>query len=88
MALGPEPLLVGRAPAGARAVAVEGPAAGVSRTHCRLAAEGGDVVLEDLSRHGTFVNGGRVERRVHLAAGDRVRVGTPGVELELVRLEG
>jgi hypothetical protein len=87
-ALGPEPLVVGRAPHGARTIELSGTLAGVSRTHCRLAASGADAVLEDLSSYGTFVNGGRVERRARLAAGDRIRVGTPGVELELVRLAG
>jgi hypothetical protein len=86
-ALGGEPLLVGRRPQGERTVALQDPLPGVSRTHCRLTASGADVVLEDLSTYGTFVNGGRVERRARLAAGDRIRIGTPGVELELVRLE-
>jgi hypothetical protein len=86
-ALGTEPLLVGRNPQGARTVAVAGPPAGLSRTHCRLTVRGAEAVLEDLSTYGTFVNGGRVVRRARLAAGDRIRVGTPGVELELVRLE-
>jgi pSer/pThr/pTyr-binding forkhead associated (FHA) protein len=47
---------------------------------------GGEAVLEDHSTYGTFVNGERVQRRAQLAAGDRVRVGTPGVEFELVRI--
>lgn len=84
--LGAEPLAVGRSPQGGRTIELRGPLAGVSRTHCRLTASGADVVLEDLSTHGTFVNGGRVERRARLAAGDRIRIGTPGIELELVRL--
>jgi hypothetical protein len=87
-ALGPEPLVVGRTPSGPRAIAVTGSVAGVSRTHCALIGGGGDAVLEDLSTYGTFVNGERVERRAQLAAGDRVRVGTPGVEFELVRIAG
>jgi hypothetical protein len=87
-ALGPEPLVVGRTPGGPRAIAVTGSLAGVSRTHCALIAGGGDAVLEDLSTYGTFVNGERVERRARLSAGDRIRVGTPGVELELVRIAG
>jgi hypothetical protein len=87
-ALGSEPLVVGRMPGGPRAIAVSGSLAGVSRTHCVLIAGGGDAVLEDLSSYGTFVNGERVERRARLAVGDRIRVGTPGVELELVRIAG
>src|ERR1035437_6341476 len=37
----------------------------VSRTHARIVVENGVYVLEDSgSRHGTFVNGKRVERKV------------------------
>ncbi len=86
-ALGSEPLLVGRSPPGARVLVLGAAPAGISRSHCRLTLSGADAVLEDLSSYGTFVNGGRVMRRARLAAGDRIRVGTPGVELELVRLE-
>jgi hypothetical protein len=86
-ALSPEPLVVGRGAAGARAVPIAGAAAGVSRSHCTLVRRGGEAVLEDHSTYGTFLNGERVQRRAQLAAGDRVRVGTPGVELELVRIE-
>jgi hypothetical protein len=87
-ALQVEPLVVGRGASGARGVAVGGQTAGVSRAHCTLVSRGGEAVLEDHSTYGTFLNGERVQRRAVLAAGDRVRVGTPGVELELVRIEG
>jgi transcriptional regulator with AAA-type ATPase domain len=58
----------------------------VSRVHCSLERlrEGG-VEVVDQSRHGTFVNGQRVERAV-LAHGDRVGVGS--FELELLSQEG
>lgn len=87
-ALSSEPLVIGRGAQGARAVAVAGVSAGVSRAHCTLLRSGGEAVLEDHSTYGTFLNGERVQRRAQLAAGDRIRVGTPGVELELVRIEG
>jgi hypothetical protein len=87
-ALGAEPLLVGREPGGAGGIVLSGPLAGVSRRHCRLSARGGEALLEDLSTYGTFLNGGRVRQRARLAAGDRIRVGTPGVELGLVRRAG
>jgi hypothetical protein len=86
-ALTAEPLVVGREPAAPRALVVGGATAGISRSHCSLVARGGEAVLEDHSRHGTFLNGERVQRRARLAAGDRIRLGTPGVELELVRIE-
>jgi pSer/pThr/pTyr-binding forkhead associated (FHA) protein len=44
----------------------------------------GEVVLIDHSAFGTFVNGERVSERVRVHAGDRVRLGEPGVELALI----
>jgi pSer/pThr/pTyr-binding forkhead associated (FHA) protein len=44
--------------------------------------------VEDLSTWGTFVNGERVSGRAVLAPGDRVRVGSPGVELLLIASGG
>ena len=84
--LGSAPLSVGWAvPAGQRALTVEaGP--GVSRTHCRLACDADGAWLEDQSTYGTLLNGERVGGRVALRAGDRLCLGNPGVELELVRV--
>jgi pSer/pThr/pTyr-binding forkhead associated (FHA) protein len=80
-----EPLVVGTAPpAGVRRLRLEGETAGVSRAHCRLFESAGEAVVEDLSSWGTFVNGERVQGRVVLAAGDRIRVGSPGIELVLI----
>ena len=83
-ALGDEPLVIGRAPTGPRAIALSEGLAGVSRRHCTLSPEGGELVLIDHSGFGTFVNGERVAERVHVHAGDRVRLGDPGVELSLL----
>ncbi len=58
--------------------------AGVSRLHCTVRAEAGEIVLIDHSRYGSFVNGERVARRARLRAGDRLRIGDPGVELALI----
>jgi hypothetical protein len=84
--IGAAPLQVGAAvPPGPRGLAVAaGP--GVSRVHCRLVGDAGGAWLEDLSTYGTLLNGERVGGRVALRAGDRLRVGNPGVELELVRV--
>ncbi len=47
----------------------------VSRSHARIVAEGADYVVEDAgSRHGLWVNGQRVERRV-LRTSDRIEFG-------------
>ena len=51
---------------------------------CTLRDEDGAIVLVDHSRHGTFVNGERVAGRARLRAGDRLRIGDPGVELALI----
>jgi len=59
-------------------------AAGVSRRHCSLRREGERTVLIDHSRYGTWINGARVRERAPVRPGDRVRVGTPGVEFTLI----
>jgi len=82
-AIGAEPLVVGAGPGGGRRIALPA-AAGVSRSHCSLVAQGDRVLVRDSSRHGTWVNGARVDGEAALAAGDRLRVGTPGIVLELV----
>ena len=84
--IGAEPLVLGRAPEAARPLAIQGPPAGISARHCSLLREGDDVLVIDHSRHGTFLNGARVQARARLAAGDTLRLGTPGVSLELVAL--
>jgi hypothetical protein len=84
-----EPLVVGTAPpAGARRLPLGGETAGVSRSHCRIFESAGQAVVEDLSSWGTFVNGERVAGRAVLAAGDRVRIGSPGIELVLIASGG
>jgi hypothetical protein len=65
-------------------IALPRAAAGVSRRHCSLRREGERTVLVDHSRHGTWVNGARVRERAAVRPGDRVRVGTPGVEFTLI----
>jgi hypothetical protein len=86
-AIDEEPLVFGVAiPAGARGVNLPGPSAGISRSHCSIFRRGGEVLVEDHSSHGSFVNGARVEGRAPLAPGDRLRLGSPGVELQLIRV--
>ena len=65
-------------------IALPRAAAGVSRRHCSLRREGERTVLIDHSRYGTWVNGARVRERATVRPGDRVRVGTPGVEFTLI----
>ena len=79
-----EALVMGRAPVGPRTITLPDGLAGVSRRHCTLAPEGSELALLDHSSFGTFVNGERVAERVRVRAGDRVRLGDPGVELAFI----
>jgi hypothetical protein len=64
------------------------PLAGISRRHCTLFYRDGELVLQDQSRYGTFVNEVRVAGELALRPGDVIRVGTPGVELQVIALVG
>jgi len=84
--IGARPLTLGSAvPAGCRALAIA-PGPGISRAHCTVTGTDGAVWLEDHSTYGTLVNGERISGRIELRAGDRLRLGSPGVECELVRV--
>ena len=60
--------------------------AGVSRRHCTFVRDGDELVLVDHSHFGTVVNGERVSERVRIHAGDKVRLGEPGIELSLISI--
>ena len=68
----------------AAGIEVSSGAAGVSRRHCTFLRGEEGVLLIDHSRHGTWVNDERVAGRAVLHAGDRVRIGEPGIELSLI----
>jgi hypothetical protein len=79
-------LVVGRSPGNGQALALPDGLAGVSRRHCTFVRDGSEVVLIDHSHYGTFVNGERVSERVRIHAGDKVRLGEPGIELSLISI--
>lgn len=79
-------LVVGRSPGNGQALALPDGLAGVSRRHCTFVRDGSEVVLVDHSHYGTFVNGERVSERVRIHAGDKVRLGEPGIELSLISI--
>jgi serine phosphatase RsbU (regulator of sigma subunit) len=57
----------------------------ISRRHAQISCVHGDYFVEDLgSTNGTFLNGKRVERRMLLAAKDRLRVGEYNLEFTLL----
>lgn len=81
-------MLIGRvATDGRRGIVLDGETAGVSRSHCELVLRDGQLKLRDLSRHGTFVNEKRVSGEQSLRPADVIRVGSPGAELAVVRVE-
>ena len=70
----------------ARALPLPSAAPGVSRAHCTLVRRNGAVLVEDHSTYGSYVNDERVSGRTALTVGDRLRLGSPGVTLELIQL--
>jgi hypothetical protein len=65
-------------------IAAPEPLAGISRNHCALFLRDGELVLQDQSRYGTFVNEARIAGEIALRPGDVIRLGTPGVELHVI----
>ena len=74
---------VGREVDGAGVQVGEG-VAGVSRLHCSLLRDERGVTLQDHSRYGTWLNDQRVLGRTNVLAGDRMRLGDPGIEFGFV----
>ena len=80
-----EPLALGVAvPGSGRGVNLRGQTAGISRRHCSITRQGDVVQVEDHSTHGSFLNGQRILGSVELVTGDRLRLGSPGLELQLI----
>jgi hypothetical protein len=85
--LSDRPLSVGWAAEGnVRKLTLPASSPGVSRTHCTLVRRSGSILVEDHSTYGSFVNDERVVGNTVLTVGDRLRLGTPGVTLELIQM--
>jgi hypothetical protein len=69
-----------------RALVLPSSSPGLSRAHCTVIRRNGAVMVEDHSTYGSYVNEERVSGRTALTVGDRLRLGTPGVTLELIQL--
>jgi hypothetical protein len=83
-----EGLLIGRAKVDdRRMIVVDDQSSGISRSHCELALSHGEIVVRDLSSYGTYVNEKRVSGEEVLRPADVIRIGSPGAELELIRVE-
>lgn len=85
-AISEQPLTIGWSPADARSLILPSAAPGVSRAHCTVVRRNGSVVVEDRSTYGSYVNEERVAGLTVLTVGDRLRLGSPGVTLELIQL--
>jgi hypothetical protein len=79
------PLTIGLAAVkGVSGIQIQGQVAGVSRKHCSVQLHGNDVVLQDHSTYGTYVNEKPVAGKIKLELGQVIRVGTPGEKLKLI----
>jgi hypothetical protein len=85
--LPPDGLVLGRDPAESALPLPDG-VAGLSRRHCTLRREDGRSLIIDHSSHGSWLDGARVRGRALLPAGSTLRLGEPGIELQLVALDG
>ena len=65
-------------------ITISGDTAGVSPTHCTIALSGGQIILNNFSDHGTFVDEKKVKGSTALELGQTVRVGRPGEQLQLI----
>jgi hypothetical protein len=80
-----KPLIIGlERVAGESSIQIQGQIAGVSRKHCIIQLQGNQVVLNDHSTYGTFVDENPVKGQTNLLLGQKVRVGTPGEFLSLI----
>ncbi|HNP37590.1 MAG TPA: FHA domain-containing protein [Woeseiaceae bacterium] len=73
-----------RALPGERWVGLPDSMPGISRKHCAMKIDGGQCVVQDFSRYGTFLNGHRIDGSAVLQVGDLLRIGTPGFELRMI----
>jgi hypothetical protein len=80
-------LEIGRNPASQGLRLTEG-LAGVSRLHCSLQGDESGVTLIPHSPQGVWLNDERVRGRVRVSSGDRLRIGTPGVVIDLIAVGG
>lgn len=69
-----------------RALTLPSALPGISRAHCTVVRRNGAVMVEDHSTYGSFVNDEKVSGRTALTVGDRLRLGSPGITLELIQL--
>lgn len=87
--IGDGPFALGTQPApGGRGLVLTGSTAGISRRHLFLELRDGQMVLEDRSTYGTWIGDQRVEGQAIVKSGDRIRLGSPGIEVQAIRVPG
>ncbi len=77
-----QPFVLGIAIGQRRGLQLDAP--GVTPVHCSIAIHNGRVEVEDHSSGNSLLNGQRIVDRAPLAVDDRVRLGDPGVEIQLI----
>jgi len=70
-----------------RTIVLNGGQSGISRSHCELVRRDGELKLVDTSRFGTFVNEKRISGEISLQPADVIRIGSPGEQLQVIRME-
>ncbi|MDH3588532.1 MAG: FHA domain-containing protein, partial [Gammaproteobacteria bacterium] len=86
-AIGDNVLYLGSQPHnGEQSIVLTGDLAGVSNDHCRIARRGNEVVVEDRSQHGTFLNDRRIEGTAEAQYGDVLRLGGAEQVLQLITI--
>ncbi len=85
--IGEQALIVGAAiPENSHGFNLSGPLNGVSRSHFSVYTESNQIWVDDHSTYGTFLNGQKIDGRTVVKLGDKLRVGTPGEELQFIAL--
>ena len=59
----------------------------MSRTHCAVLVSGSDLVLEDRSKNGTFLNGVKIPGPQVLHDGDVIQIGQSAIAVRMKRVE-
>ncbi len=73
-------------PDGSKGINLTEETAGISRHHCSIQRLQGRLQVEDHSSHGSFLNDRRIEGVATASVGDRLRLGSPGVEMHFIRV--
>ena len=80
-----KPLTIGRAnDSESNDITISGETTGVSPTHCTIKQRGREIILEDFSDQGTFVDDKKVQGTTALKLGQAIRIGSPGEFLQLI----